>query len=313
MNDLVVVTDALTKRYRSGVLAVDHVNLSVGRGEIYAFLGLNGAGKSTTIRMLLGMISPTEGTASVFGRAVRANATDIWGRVGHLVESATAYPELTVLENLEIAARLQGVRDPHRVGILVERLALGEYARRRAGQLSLGNLQRLALARALVHAPDLLVLDEPANGLDPAGVIEIRELLRSLAHDERVTVFMSSHILAEVDRLATRVGIVHHGRLVEELDSDALERHRDPRLEVRTRDQDAAERALRAAGFDPDRRALEGGDGVIELRDPRALDEPDRIASLLVAAGCPPLHLAQARETLEEHFVRLTSDERSAA
>ena len=146
-------------------------------------------------------------------------------------------------------------------------MALEPYADRRAGTLSLGNLQRLALARALLHEPELLVLDEPANGLDPAGVIEIRELIRGLARERGVTVFMSSHILAEVDRLATRIGIVHHGRLIEELDSEALEAHRDRRLEIGARDLDAAERALRADGLSP---VLTGSDGHaarLELRD----------------------------------------------
>lgn len=213
--------DRLTKQYGVDVLAVDQVDLRVARGEIYAFLGLNGAGKSTTIRMLLGMIRPTAGHAELFGQRVQAGATEIWRRVGHVVESATAYPELTVRENLDVARRLAGVADGKAVGRMIERLALEPYADRRARTLSLDNLQRLALARALLHEPDLLVLDEPANGLDPAGVIEIRELIRDLAHERGVTVFMSSHILAEVDRLATRIGIVHQGRLIEELDSDA--------------------------------------------------------------------------------------------
>ncbi len=170
MTDLAVETTDLTKRYRGGVLAVDGVNLRVAQGEIYAFLGLNGAGKSTTIRMLLGMIRPTAGHAEIFGQLVTAGATNLWRRVGHLVESATAYPELTVRDNLDIARRLAGMTDPSAVDSVIERLALGMYADRRAGTLSLGNLQRLALARALLPAPDLLVLDEPANGLDPAGV-----------------------------------------------------------------------------------------------------------------------------------------------
>ncbi len=307
MSELAVATSGLSKRYRGGVLAVDRVDLRVARGEIYAFLGLNGAGKSTTIRMLLGMISPTAGHAELFGERVRAGASELWRRVGHLVETATAYPELTVRENLEIARRLQGVTDRSVVGRMIEHLALGEYADRRTGTLSLGNLQRLALARALLHEPELLVLDEPANGLDPAGVIEIRELLRVLAHERGVTVFMSSHILAEVDRLATRIGIVHRGRLIEELDSEALERHRDPRLEIGARDLDAAESALHAAGFAPGRQARDGGAAVLELREPRAIDAPDEIARLLVAAGAPPTRLAVAHETLEDHFIRLTT------
>jgi ABC-2 type transport system ATP-binding protein len=306
VTELAVATSGLTKRYRGDVLAVDRVELRVARGEIYAFLGLNGAGKSTTIRMLLGMIRPTAGDAELFGERVRAGAGGLWRRVGHLVESATAYPELTVRENLDVARRLAGVDDGRVVDRVIERLGLGSYADRRAGTLSLGNLQRLALARALLHEPDLLVLDEPANGLDPAGVIEIRELLRGLANERGITVFMSSHILSEVDRIATRIGIVHEGRLIEELDSAALERHRDRRLEVGARDVDAARRTLVAAGLEPTFRSVDGQDPRLELRDVRALEAPDEIAALLAAAGVPPTHLALARETLEDHFIRLT-------
>jgi ABC-2 type transport system ATP-binding protein len=309
MNDQAIATEALTKRYRGDVLAVDGVNLRVARGEIYAFLGLNGAGKSTTIRMLLGMIRPTAGHADLFGVRVVPGANDLWRRVGHLVETATAYPELTVVENLDVARRIAGIEDRRRVDQMIDRLALNAYASRRAGTLSLGNLQRLALARALLHGPELLILDEPANGLDPAGVIEIRDLLRDMAEQEGVTVFMSSHILGEVDLLANRIGIVHRGRLVEELDSDALEQRRDRRLEVATRNLGAAETALLAAGLTPRRRA----EGRLELRDPMALEAPEKVAEILVSAGVPPTHLAIARESLEEHFMRLTSDESGAA
>jgi ABC-2 type transport system ATP-binding protein len=309
MSDQAIATEALTKRYRGDVLAVDGVDLRVARGEIYAFLGLNGAGKSTTIRMLLGMIKPTAGHADLFGVRVVPGANDLWRRVGHLVETATSYPELTVVENLDVARRLAGIEDRGRVDVMIDRLVLGAYAGRRAGTLSLGNLQRLALARALLHGPDLLILDEPANGLDPAGVIEIRDLLRDLAQQQGVTVFMSSHILGEVDLLANRIGIVHRGRLVEELDSDALEQRRDRRLEVEALDLGAAETALRAAGLTPLRR----GEGRLELRDPMALEAPEKVAQILVAAGAPPSHLAIARESLEEHFMRLTSDEAGAA
>lgn len=306
MTELAIATIGLTKRYRRDVLAVDRVDLRVARGEIYAFLGLNGAGKSTTIRMLLGMIRSTAGHAELFGRRVNAGTTAEWRRVGHLVESATAYPELTVRENLDVGRRLTGVVDGRAVDRIIARLGLDAYADRYAGTLSLGNLQRLALARALLHEPDLLVLDEPANGLDPAGVIEIRELIRALAIERGVTVFMSSHILGEVDRIATRIGIVHQGRLVEELDSATLERHRDRRLEVCARDVNAAQRALRAAGLEPTLRTADGQDPRLELRDVRALEAPDEIAALLVSAGVPPTHLALGRETLEDHFMRLT-------
>jgi ABC-2 type transport system ATP-binding protein len=312
MSDPAIATSGLQKRYGGGVLAVDGVSLTVARGEFYAFLGLNGAGKSTTIRMLLGMVAPTAGHAELLGRRVTADSAALWRRVGHLVETATAYPDLTVRENLEVARRLQAVRDRGAVDRMIEVLALGEYAGRRAGQLSLGNLQRLALARALIHEPELLILDEPANGLDPAGVIEVRDLLSGLISERGVTVFMSSHILTEVDRLATRIGIVHQGRLIEELDSEVLERHRHQRLEIGARDLDAAERALRRAGFAPERREARDGQ-VLELREPRALEVPDDLARLLVEAEASPTRIAVTRETLEDHFIRLTSAASDAA
>jgi ABC-2 type transport system ATP-binding protein len=305
VSNLVVSSNGLTKRYGTGVLAVDRISLSVGGGEIYALLGLNGAGKSTTIRMLLAMITPTAGTVELFGRPIKRGASDIWRRVGHLIESATVYPELTVRENVDVARRLVGVDEPDAVDRLVDRLGLREYGDRRAGFLSLGNKQRLALATALVGDPELLVLDEPANGLDPAGVIEIRELLRGLAIEDGVTVFMSSHILAEVDQLATRIGILHQGRLIEEVDGDALDRNRDRRLEIGARDLAALDATLRRAGFSTERVVEPGRDAVVVLRDHRAVDAPDEIARILAGAGVPPTHLAVVRESLEEHFMRV--------
>ena len=243
-----IETNQLTKRF-GDVLAVDSVNLRVKQGEIYGFLGLNGAGKTTTIRALLGMIRPSAGDVKVLGQAVGPNGRGPWSKVGHLVESPSAYPELTVRENLEIARRLHGITDSNATSRVIERLALASYADRKAGTLSTGNLQRLGLARALLHEPELLILDEPANGLDPAGVVEIRTLLESLANEKGVTIFMSSHILTEVDRLATRIGIIHKGRLIEELDTDKLEKLRAKRLEVQARNLEAAQISLHSAGY----------------------------------------------------------------
>jgi ABC-2 type transport system ATP-binding protein len=209
--NLAIETIGLSKTY-GPVKAVDSVSLRVGRGEIYGFLGLNGAGKTTTIRALLGMIRPSAGSARVLGQAVGPNGRGPWRKVGHMVEKPSAYPELTVRENLEVARRLQGISDRGAVSRAIEHLGLAHDADRKAGALSTGNLQRLGLARALLHEPELVILDEPANGLDPAGVVEIRELLAGLAREKGVTVFMSSHILTEVDRLASRIGIIHKGR-----------------------------------------------------------------------------------------------------
>jgi ABC-2 type transport system ATP-binding protein len=300
MSNFAIETDQLTKRF-GDVLAVDHVNLRVKRGEIYGFLGLNGAGKTTTIRALLGMIRPSEGDVKVFDQPVGPNGRGPWAQVGHLVESPSAYPELTVRENLAITRRLHGILDADTTARVIEQLALGSYADRKAGTLSMGNLQRLGLARALLHTPELLILDEPANGLDPAGVVEIRELLRTLAHENGVTIFMSSHILTEVDRLATRIGIIHQGKLIEELDTDQRELLRAKRLEVKTRNLEAAEICLRSAGYQ-----FESKDGAIILNDAYAIEHADDVARILVNAGTPPIRLAVEQQDLEEHFLQLT-------
>jgi ABC-2 type transport system ATP-binding protein len=299
-----IETEGLSKLY-GRLRAVQSVSLRVRPGEIYGFLGLNGAGKTTTIRLLLGMIRPSAGSARVLALPVRPGGRGPWSKVGHMVEFPSAYPQLSVFENLEIARRLHGVPDAGATPRVMEKLGLGPYADKKAGQLSSGNLQRLGLARALLHEPELLILDEPANGLDPAGVVEVRELLRSLARDRGVTVFMSSHILTEVDRLATRLGIIHQGRLIEELDAQKLEALRLRRLEVRARDLEAAKRVLVAAGFE-----LKANDGTIILEETRAVEAPDEVARILSNAGTPPTRLAVEQEDLESHFLRLTADTR---
>jgi ABC-2 type transport system ATP-binding protein len=302
--NLAIETNGLTKDY-GRVRAVDSIDLRVERGEIYGFLGLNGAGKTTTIRALLGLIRPSAGEVRVLDQAVGPHGRGPWSKVGHLVESPSAYPELSVRENLEIARRLYSVQDESATSSAIDRLGLAPYADRKASTLSTGNLQRLGLARALLHDPELVILDEPAKGLDPAGVVEIRELLASLAHEKGVTVFMSSHILTEVDRLATRIGIIHQGRLIEELDTEKLEELRAPSLEIRTRDLEAAQSTLERAGY-----AVDVSEGTIVLNEPRAINAPDDVAALLVSAGTPPTRLAVEQEELEDHFLRLTGERR---
>jgi ABC-2 type transport system ATP-binding protein len=300
--EFAIETNDLSKFY-GPVHAVDSINLRVRPGEIYGFLGLNGAGKTTTIRLLLGMIRPQAGSVKVLGQTVGPNGVGPWGQVGHLVERPAAYPELTVRENLEIARRMQGMADRQASGRVIERMGLAAYADRKAGTLSTGNFQRLGLARALLHEPDILLLDEPANGLDPAGVVEIREILSALAREKGVTVFMSSHILTEVDRLATRVGIIHKGRLIEELEAARMEEMRAQRLEIKVREPGAAQRALTQAGF-----AVKIKDDMILLNEVRATRSPDEVATLLVKAGTPPTRLAVEQEDLEQYFLRLTGE-----
>ena len=298
--NLPIETENLGKRY-GDVNAVEQLSLRVAEGEIYAFLGLNGAGKTTTIRMLLGMIRPTTGFATVLQTRVRPGQREPWASVGYLVETPHAYPELTVTENLEVTRRLHPGTPREAVGSLIERLGLASYAGRRAGNLSLGNAQRLGLAKALLHKPRLLFLDEPANGLDPAGIVEIRALLLELTREQGVTVFMSSHILAEVARLARRIGIIHQGRLLQELNIDELERNRQRRLSLRVRDVEAARQALISAGQPADVRP----DGTLQLTSAAAIERPDDINCLLVKAGTPPTQLQVEEEELEQYFLRL--------
>ncbi len=282
------------------VKAVRKVDLEVQRGEIYGFLGRNGAGKTTTIRMLLGLIRPGAGEIALFGEPVREKRLAALAHVGFLVESASAYPNLTTRENLELQRRLTEAPKGS-VEKILGLLGLEEYADRKSAHLSLGNKQRLSLARALVHSPELLILDEPANGLDPSGIVEIRGLLRRLA-DAGTTIFVSSHILGEVDQLADRVGIIHKGILVEEFGRKALGATKRLYIEL------AVDRAEPAEGVLKERLGLTGisrtGENVFRIADEKA--SCAEIARELVKAGVGLERLLPVEENLEEHFMRIT-------
>jgi ABC-2 type transport system ATP-binding protein len=296
----IIETNGLTKRF-GNFKAVDSVSLTVKKGEIYGFLGLNGAGKTTTIRMLLGMIRPTYGYSRLNGITINGGIRALWNSVGHLVEIPYSYPELTVRENLEIVMRLRFISDSKAVDSVMEKFKITRYQYRKAGNLSTGNMQRLGLAKAIIHHPDILILDEPSNGLDPAGIVEIRELLRSLAHDKGVTIFVSSHILGEISKLATRLGIIHEGRLIQELGADQLESLRKRRLLIDTHNRDSAHSFLADKGYTVNRTKH----GFIECVDKNAIMHPEEINSALVQAGIPPTMLNVEEEDLETYFLRV--------
>jgi ABC-2 type transport system ATP-binding protein len=236
----------------------------------------------------------------VLGERVRPGASDVFTRVGYLVETATAYPNLIVRENLDIQRRLTGAPRAA-VAEAIELMRLDAQADRRAGVLSLGYKQRLALARALLHRPELLILDEPANGLDPAGIVEVRELLQSLTSEYGVTVFMSSHILAEVAHLADRIGIVDEGHLLEELDRVELHARERGHVRVGASEPQRAAALLTEAGF----AHVELADGHLRVFD--AAERVPEIARVLVGAGIALTELAPAHEDLESYFLRLTA------
>jgi ABC-2 type transport system ATP-binding protein len=297
---LSIEATGLTKHF-GNITAVDNLSLNIRRGEIYGFLGLNGAGKTTTIRMLLGMIKPGAGSISLFGTGIHPGINSIWQRVGYMVETPHAYPDLTVRENLEIIRRLRLLNEPDSVEKVIGELGLEHYADRRARNLSLGNAQRLGLAKALIHHPDLLILDEPANALDPAGIVEIRNLLHRLAAEKGVTIFVSSHILGEISRLATRIGFIHQGKLVKEIDVRELAEQEAERLVVSVRNIDAALSVFRENGIE----AKLNGQNELVINDKKAIQRPEEIATILVRAGNPPGKLVTERGDLESYFLKL--------
>ena len=297
----VIRTKNLTKHF-GNVHAVESVSLKVRKSEIYGFLGLNGAGKTTTIRMLLGMIHPTAGSAFLFEEKVSAGSCNLWERVGYLVETPFSYPELTVWENIEIIRRLRQMPDKKVVEMFIDKLWLTSYRDIKAKNLSSGNAQRLGLVKALLHHPDILILDEPANGLDPAGIVEIRELFLDLTSNHGVTIFISSHILGEISKFATRIGIIHEGRLMRELNTDQLERLLHKRLIVNARDKEAVQLKLINHGYSVNL----SKDGNLEITDHEAINHPEKIASILVHAGLSPTLLKVEEEDLESYFLRTT-------
>jgi len=297
-DDLVVRTAGLTKRYGDR-LAVDGVDLTVRRGEVYGFLGPNGAGKTTTLRMVLGLVRPTAGTATVVGRP--AGAADVTARVGALIEGPGFYPYLSGRDNLRTLARYRRLGDEE-VERVLDLVDLTGRADDRFKGYSLGMKQRLGVAAALLGSPELIVLDEPTNGLDPAGMADMRALVVSLARGGQ-TVLLSSHLLAEVQEICDRVGVISQGRLLRE--STVAELRGGVTLRVRAEPEDAAIAvAMRLAGDDGVRRERDGG---LDLDLPA--DAAPELARELVAAGLDVHEISARERSLEEVFFEMTGDQ----
>jgi len=296
-NDNVVTTHHLTKRYGASITAVDNLDLEVHRGEVFGFLGPNGAGKTTTLRMLLGLIRPTSGSAIVAEH--RPGDPEGLRRIGSLIESPAFYPYLSGRENLKVMADYAGVPQI-RVNAALEEVDLLDRAKDPFGVYSMGMKQRLAVAAALVKDPELMILDEPTNGLDPQGVVEMRALLRRLGSGDR-TVMLSSHLLNEVQQISDRVAIIRKGKLVAQ--GTVHELRGEPSIVVRATPSDAAHRQLdRMLGT----AAVTGVDGTLRL----AVD-PNRAADInqaLVGSGIKVSELRADERTLEEVFLTLTGE-----
>ena len=300
-----VVTRGLTKRFRSGQVAVDSIDLEVPAGSIFGFLGPNGSGKTTTIRMLLGLIAPTSGEVELLGQPMPKAQLAVLPRVGALVEGPAFYPFWTGQANLLRFDAADRTADPRtrkaRAGEALERVGLSNAAGKKVRAYSLGMKQRLAIAVALMQRRDLLVLDEPTNGLDPQGTREVRLLIRELANDG-TTIFTSTHLLAEVEQLCTHAAVMSRGKLVRQSTMAELRSELRPRLVVRTPD-------LAAGGADPDRPRRHRPQGTEETVDGDPGELPiDKLAAALVAADVRIHGFGLERPSLEDAFVALTGE-----
>jgi ABC-2 type transport system ATP-binding protein len=300
--DAVIKTSGLTKRYGKR-LAVDGLDLEVGRGQIFGFLGPNGAGKSTTIRLLLGLLQPNGGEAWVLGARVPSERLRTAGRVGALAESPAFYDHLSGRKNLELLARLSGGCPRSRVDEVLELVGLTDRQRDRVAAYSHGMRQRLGIAQALLPKPELVILDEPATGLDPQGLAEVRELMRHLRDEEGMTIFLSSHLLHEVELICTDVGVVAQGRLIRRGTVEELLRRPESHVEVTV---DDAARAAQVAAPLPFVVGAEVVDGQLHVN---LTGDPADLNAALVTAGLRVSALTPARSTLEEIYLTLMAEQ----
>jgi ABC-type multidrug transport system ATPase subunit len=296
-SDLVIETRALTKRYGDAIVAVDDLDLRVRRGEVYGFLGPNGAGKTTTLRMLLGLVRPTSGQATVLGAP--PGSPQGLARIGALVETPAFYPYLSGRDNLRVLARHAGVSE-HRIEAVLAEVRLSDRADDRSATYSLGMKQRLGVAAALLKDPELLILDEPTNGLDPAGMAEMREFMRSLGEGGR-TLVLSSHLMGEIEQVSDRVGVIRDGSLVAEGTVGELRGRAG--LRVRAEPLSEAARLVGAlVGVDQ----VTSVDGLLDVAVDTA--QAPAINRALVEAGIAVSELYAQQASLEDVFLELTAN-----
>lgn len=296
------ITD-LGKKYNDQ-WAVKDLNLTVNKGEIYGFLGRNGAGKTTTIRMIMDLIKPSKGDIRLFGQKKESLGKDLYRRIGVTIEYPGFYPNLTARENLQYNARMIGIKES-RIEAVLHFMGLKEAANRVVQGFSLGMKQRLGLARALLHNPELIILDEPTNGLDPAGIKEIRETITRLNQEHNITIFVSSHILSEVEQMATRVGIVHQGTLADEIALEEIHKQGKRYIELRVNDPQGAIQVVKNRLGIKQCESL--GNGVVHVYGD--VDKPELVNRVLNDFGFEVPHFTMHQETLEDRFMRITGGE----
>lgn len=297
---MIVATDNLSKEY-DGVYRVQELDIRIKEGDIYGFLGPNGAGKSTTMKMLLGLVKPTSGTIEIMGKPFNEkNRRDILSSVGSLIESPSYYGHLTGRENMEIIRRLLDLPKKN-IEEAVHIVRMENQMEKKVKNYSLGMKQRLGIAMALARFPKLLILDEPTNGLDPAGIEEMRELIKMLPKQYGMTVMISSHILSEIDQMATVVGIINQGCLIFQERMSVLDMQREPQIILRTSDNNRAFQLLKKANPQRTTDGLQIG----ALTD----EQTGAVVQCLCSNGISVYRVEEHRESLEDIFLNLTGKE----
>lgn len=299
MSEILLQTSGLTKRYGRHK-AVDHVNIHIKKGAIYGFIGRNGAGKTTCLRMISGLAKPTEGEITLFGYQGK-ELKEVRSRIGCLIEAPGLYGNMTAYENLKIKCRLFGISKPGYIEEILDTVGLKDVGKKKTKHFSLGMKQRLGIGLALVGEPDLLVLDEPINGLDPQGIAEVRDTIQSLCDQRNMTVLISSHILEELSKIATDYGIIHNGVLLQELTRDELMKRCSERIEITLECPEAAIPVLDRMGFTSYQVTDKHHIHVFER-----LNESDVLNMALARAGVPVRGIAVTSEELENYFLNLT-------
>ena len=299
MNEILLGTRDLTKQF-GRQKAVDRVSLHIRKGAIYGFIGRNGAGKTTFLRMISGLAKPDSGEIEMFGYRGK-ELKEIRSRVGCLIEGPGIYGSMTAAENLEVKCRLTGIRRKGYVEELLQIVGLSQTGRKKAKHFSMGMRQRLGIALALVGEPDLLVLDEPINGLDPQGIAEIRDMVLRLNEERNMTIIISSHILEELSKIATDYGIIHQGVLIKEMTREELMRRCSERIEIQLEEPEKALPVLDAMGFHAYQVADKNHIHVFER-----LEESAALNMELAKAGVAVTSLSITSEDLETYFLNLT-------
>lgn len=300
MADILKTID-LTKAYKDNI-AVDKVSMTISKGDIYGFLGCNGAGKTTVLKMIMGQTSKSSGTMEIFGEIVSRNDYKYKSRMGILLSNPDFYPKLTATENLEIHRRYMGVQDRKRITEVLNMVGLYNIRDKGVGEFSMGMKQRLGIAKALLNYPEFLILDEPVNGLDPVAIGQIREIILKLNKEQNTTVLICSHILSEIEHMATKIGIIHKGVLLEEALYKELEEKNKTYLQLRVNNQKKAATILEQKCFINEYKIYE--EDIIRIFD--CLDQAENINKELINNGVLIKELKVNRSNLEDYFTRLT-------